>query len=205
MNGNILHNLLHHSEKDNSIHSIRPKGHKSYYKKETKQVLLSMKLQLRISRNYSLSDKSDGFPRSSRSGCSADPVNVVLQDQTDPGISSRVKRFQSSDTPATAPKYLRVSGNVIIDDAVNVRNIQSSGRHISCQQHRARLGLELVQSPKTFILHGKARKRQKKINECSMQQKDKEKLSCPLLYDTKTERGQQNGTKAGQHSCACMK
>lgn len=45
-----------------------------------------------------------------------------------------------------------MSGNVVVDDAVDVRNVQTSGRHVGRQQHRARLGLELVQRSETFVL-----------------------------------------------------
>lgn len=44
----------------------------------------------------------------------------------------------------SAPKYLGVSGDIVVDDAVDMRNVQTSGCHISRQQHRSRLGLELV-------------------------------------------------------------
>lgn len=40
--------------------------------------------------------------------------------------------------------YLGVSGDVVVDDAVHVRNVEPSGCHVSSKQHRARLGFELV-------------------------------------------------------------
>lgn len=45
-----------------------------------------------------------------------------------------------------------MSRDVIVDDAVNMGDVQSSGRHVGRQQHGARLRLELVQSSETFIL-----------------------------------------------------
>lgn len=45
-----------------------------------------------------------------------------------------------------------MSGDVVVDDAVNMGDVQASGRHVGRQQHGARLGLELVQSSETLIL-----------------------------------------------------
>lgn len=45
-----------------------------------------------------------------------------------------------------------MSGDVVVDDAVDVRDVQSSGRHVGRQQHRPRLGLELVQRSETLVL-----------------------------------------------------
>lgn len=45
-----------------------------------------------------------------------------------------------------------MSGDVVVDDAVHVRDVQTSGGHVSRQQHRTRLGLELVQGSETFVL-----------------------------------------------------
>lgn len=42
--------------------------------------------------------------------------------------------------------------DVVVDDAVDVRDVQASGRHIRCQENGARLGLELVERAETFIL-----------------------------------------------------
>ena len=47
-----------------------------------------------------------------------------------------------------------MSRDVIVDDTVYVWDVQSSGRHVGRQQHRARLGLELVQRSEAFILIG---------------------------------------------------
>lgn len=48
--------------------------------------------------------------------------------------------------------YLGMSGDVIVDHAVNVRDIESTRCHISGQQHGAGLRLEFVQSSQTLIL-----------------------------------------------------
>lgn len=56
-----------------------------------------------------------------------------------------------------APTYLGVGGDVVVDDAVHVRNIKPSGRHVGRQQHRSRLGLELVQRAEAFVLEGGSR------------------------------------------------
>lgn len=52
----------------------------------------------------------------------------------------------------SAPGYLGVSGDVVVDHAVDVRDVQTSGRHVGGQQDRPRLGLELVERAQTFIL-----------------------------------------------------
>lgn len=42
------------------------------------------------------------------------------------------------------PRYLGMSGDVVVDDAVNMRDVESTGCNVSGQQHRAGFCLELV-------------------------------------------------------------
>lgn len=43
-------------------------------------------------------------------------------------------------------------GDVEVDDAVDVWDVQPAGRHVRGQQDRAGLGLELVESAETLVL-----------------------------------------------------
>ncbi len=67
-------------------------------------------------------------------------------------LHSGLNLILSQQSKACVCVYLGVCGDVEVDDAVHMWDVQASRRHVCGQQDRARLGLELVKSSETLVL-----------------------------------------------------